>query len=92
VFKPLVKQDTGSGGKIGRERGRQENVTEELVKRESHGRSERHFILRGRKSIILSEGSQASPSRLSDKGRMKVKWLGWLEAVACDKGRGVLIF
>jgi hypothetical protein len=36
----------------------------------------------GRKSIVLLESSQASPSRLSDKGSVKVKTLGWLEAVA----------
>jgi hypothetical protein len=33
----------------------------------------------GRKSIILLEGSQASPARPSDKGSVKVKTLGRLE-------------
>jgi hypothetical protein len=92
VFKPLVKQERGSGGRIRRERGRQENVTEELVKRESHGTSERYIILGGIKSMIQSEGSQASPARLADKGSMEMKRLGWLEALTCDKGRGVLSF
>jgi hypothetical protein len=36
----------------------------------------------GRKSIILVEGSQASPACPSDKGSVKVKTLGWLEALA----------
>jgi hypothetical protein len=40
-------------------------------KRESHGESERHFILGGRNNL-------ARP----DKGSMEVKTLGWLEALA----------
>ena len=36
----------------------------------------------GRKGIILLEGSQASPVRPDDKSSVKVKALGWLEAVA----------
>jgi hypothetical protein len=36
----------------------------------------------GRKSIILLEGSQASPACPSDKSSMKVKTLEWLEIVA----------
>jgi hypothetical protein len=34
----------------------------------------------GGKSITLSEGSQASPVRPSDKGNVAVKTLGWLVA------------
>jgi hypothetical protein len=48
----------------------------------SPGKSERHFIVGSRKSIILLEGSQAVPVRPSDKSRVKVNALGWLEAVA----------
>jgi hypothetical protein len=36
----------------------------------------------GRKSIILLEGSQASPVRPADKSSAKLKRLGRLEAVA----------
>jgi hypothetical protein len=44
--------------------------------------SERHFTRGGGdESIILLEGSQASPSRPSDKGTVKVKALEWLQAV-----------
>jgi hypothetical protein len=43
---------------------------------------ERGILLRaGRRSIILLQGSQDSPARPS-KGRLEVKTLGWLEAVA----------
>jgi hypothetical protein len=35
-----------------------------------------------RKRVILLEGSQAPPVRPSDECNMKVKTLGWLEAVA----------
>jgi hypothetical protein len=35
-----------------------------------------------RKSTFVSDGSQASPVRRSDKGSMKVKTLRWLEVVA----------
>jgi hypothetical protein len=38
------------------------------------------------------EGSQASPSRPSGKDSVKVKMLGWSEAVAWDRGRGVSVF
>jgi hypothetical protein len=44
-----------------------------------------------RKSIILL-GFQASPHRPSDKGSVDVKTLGWLEAVAWDRARGIRIF
>jgi hypothetical protein len=33
----------------------------------------------------LLEGSQALPARPSDKGRMRVKTLGWYEAEALDR-------
>jgi hypothetical protein len=46
----------------------------------------------GRKSIVLLEGFQASPSRRSDKNSVKVKTLGWLQAMALRRGRGILIF
>jgi hypothetical protein len=47
------------------------------AKRILWGRSERHFISVGRKSILLSEGFQAMPARPSDKDRMRVKTLRW---------------
>jgi hypothetical protein len=57
------------------------------VKAKSHGRSERHFI------VGAGCGERASPSRPSDKcDSMRVKRLKWLEGVAWDKGRGILIF
>jgi hypothetical protein len=34
------------------------------------------------KSIILLEGSQASPNHPSDKGSVQVKTLEWLDVVA----------
>lgn len=40
------------------------------------------LLLEGRKSIILSEGSQALPTRPSEYNRMKLKTLECLEAVA----------
>jgi hypothetical protein len=39
----------------------------------------------------LLEGSQASPARPSEKSRVKVKTLEWLEAVALARGSGILI-
>jgi hypothetical protein len=47
-----------------------------------HGRIVRHFILEEKKSIILLEGSQASPARPSDKESVKLEMLGWLGLVA----------
>jgi hypothetical protein len=44
------------------------------------------------KECRLLEGSQASPVRPSDKVNTKVNKLGWLEAVAGDRGRGISIF
>jgi hypothetical protein len=43
-----------------------------------------------RRSVVMSEGSQASPVRPSVKRRVKLKTLGWLEAVDGDRGRGIL--
>jgi hypothetical protein len=40
------------------------------------------IILKRKMKIILVEGSQASPTRPSDKNRLKVKTLEWLEALA----------
>jgi hypothetical protein len=48
----------------------------------SPGKSEIHFIVGREKEHRLLEGSQALPSRPSDKSRVKVNALGWLEAVA----------
>jgi hypothetical protein len=43
-------------------------------KEDMNGWSERHFIFRaGRKSIILLEGSQATPARPSGRNYAKVK-------------------
>jgi hypothetical protein len=47
---------------------------------------------RGRKDIVLLEGSQVLLTRPSDKTNMKVKTLEWLEIVGADRGRGILIF
>jgi hypothetical protein len=58
------------------------SIVEEEMKVRSHGRSERRFIVGREKEHRLLEGSQASPSRPSDKSRIEVKTLGWLEAVA----------
>jgi hypothetical protein len=49
-----------------------------------------HFV--GKRNITLLQGSQASPSSPSDKGSMEVKMLGWLEAVASDRGSGILVY
>jgi hypothetical protein len=47
-------------------------------KRKIKGWSERHFIFRGgRKSIILLEGSHATPARPSGRNNVKAKTLGW---------------
>jgi hypothetical protein len=43
-------------------------------------------------SIVLFEGSQDSLACPSDKSRMQVKTLEWLEAVAWDKIRWTVIF
>jgi hypothetical protein len=47
----------------------------------NNGVSVRHFI-GGGESIVLLEGSQASPVRPSDNGAVEVKTLEWLEAAA----------
>jgi hypothetical protein len=73
---PLALSNLKRGGKG------LESAPERYVNVKSHVRNERHFIWRGRKSIILLEGSQAPPACLSDKGSVKVKTLEWLEAVA----------
>jgi hypothetical protein len=52
-----------------------------LRETESHGISQRNFIMAEKEHHLL-EGSQASPALPSDKGSVKVKTLGWLEAVA----------
>jgi hypothetical protein len=61
-----------------------ESIAEELVKLKCHRRYKRLFVVGGGEveSMILSEGSQASPTSPSAKGRMKVKRLGWLETLA----------
>jgi hypothetical protein len=42
---------------------------------------ERDVLSREEKSIVLLAGSQTSPVRPSDNGSVKVKTLGWLEAM-----------
>jgi hypothetical protein len=49
---------------------------------ESPGKIERHLVVGREKEHRLLAGSQASPARPSDKSRVKVNALGWLEAVA----------
>lgn len=44
------------------------------------------------KSILLVDGFQVSSARPSARGSVSVKGLGWLEAVALDRDRGILIF
>jgi hypothetical protein len=44
---------------------------------QNNGESEGHFIMGGRKSIVMLESSQNSPARPSDRLRVKVKML-WL--------------
>jgi hypothetical protein len=61
---------------------------EKYVKRESRGINERHFILEGRRESFL----EASPARPSKTGSVKEKTLGWLEAMARDKGGGIFYF
>jgi hypothetical protein len=51
------------------------------MKVKSPEKSERHFIV-GREKEHPLLGSQASPAHPSDKSRVKVNALGWLEAVA----------
>jgi hypothetical protein len=61
------------------------------MKVKSPGKSDRHFILERENEHHLLEGSQASPARPSNKSTMEVKALEWLETLAWDKGRGILI-
>jgi hypothetical protein len=49
-----------------------------------------HFI--GEENIILLEGSQASPTRPSDKSSMKVETIKWQEMVVWVKRRWIQIF
>jgi hypothetical protein len=51
------------------------------MKVKSPGKSEKHFIVGRTEEHRLLEGSQASPARPSDKRKVKVNALGWLEAV-----------
>jgi hypothetical protein len=52
------------------------------MKAKSRRKSERLFIVGRDKEHGLLQGSQASPARPSDKSRVEVNALGWLEAVA----------
>lgn len=52
----------------------------------SYGKNDRRFIVGKGESIVLLEGSQSLPVCLSEKTRVKVKMLGWLESVAGDRG------
>jgi hypothetical protein len=45
-----------------------------------------------RKSMFLLEGSRNLPVRATDKNRVEVSALGWLEAVAWDRGNEIFIF
>jgi hypothetical protein len=61
------------------------------MKVKSPGKGERYFIVGREKEHGLLDSSQASPARPSDESRVKVNALGWLEAVAWERGRGTLI-
>jgi hypothetical protein len=45
------------------------------------GKERNTLLWGGRKSIVLLKGSQASRAHPSDKSRLKVKMLEWLEAL-----------
>jgi hypothetical protein len=60
---PLTTQGVGTDG------------VQEWGEKESHGRSESSLIFCSRTCFTLTEGSQASPVRPSDKGSVKVKTL-----------------
>lgn len=71
---------------------RQKSIAEEEVKVWSHGRSERHFIAGRERSIVSVQDSQATHAGPSNKSRVEMKTLEWLETVACDRARIILIF
>jgi hypothetical protein len=50
------------------------------MKVKSPGKSKTHFIVGSEKKHRLLEGAQASPARPSDKSRVKVSALGWLDS------------
>jgi hypothetical protein len=58
-----------------------ESIVEEYVNVKSHDRNERDVIAGWAEgmSIVLLEGSQASTTRPSDKGSMKLKTLSLLQ-------------
>jgi hypothetical protein len=56
-------------------------MAKEWVKEESRTKNERYFIFGGRKSVILLEGSQASPACLSGTNTVKVKTLECLDVL-----------
>jgi hypothetical protein len=69
-------------GERERERQRYRKYSKEDITRKIIGKV-RDTLLSGRREcIILSEGSQVSPVRPSDKRSIEVKTLRWLEAVA----------
>lgn len=60
---------------------REVEIIDEQVKVKNQERIERKFIGCGRKSVVLSKDSKASPTR-SYKSRVKVKTLEYSEAEA----------
>jgi hypothetical protein len=52
------------------------------VKVKNHWRIERHFVVGREEEQCVFDGSQALSARPSDKGRVKVKMLEWLQSVA----------
>jgi hypothetical protein len=50
----------------------------------------KQFIAVAGNNIVLREATQVSPALPSDKNRVKLKTLERLQAVARDRGRGIL--
>jgi hypothetical protein len=56
------------------------------VKVKSHEKSKIHFIVVRKKDYRFVKIPHTSPGRHFDESRVKVKTLGWLQTMACDRG------
>jgi hypothetical protein len=65
-----------------RERGGSKNYSRGADEMKITGKFRHTLLCGGRKSFVSLEGSPASPSLPSEKSRVKVKMLVWLERVA----------